>query len=54
MNKKEIMNYFESLQSSTLTYPFDNIIEIYKVGNKMFGLIGATNGFTSINLKGAP
>jgi predicted DNA-binding protein (MmcQ/YjbR family) len=54
MNKKEVMNYFESLKGSTLTYPFDDVTEVYKVGNKMFSLIGITNGYLSINLKGIP
>ncbi len=54
MDKKNVMNYFGSLKGSTLTYPFDETTEVYKVGNKMFGLIGTTNGHTSINLKGIP
>lgn len=54
MNKKEIMHYFSSLKGSELTFPFDEVTEVYKIGGKMFGLIGTTNDFTSINLKGEP
>lgn len=54
MNKKEIISYFESFKGATLTYPFDNITEVFKVGNKMFGLIGEQDGFLRINLKGYP
>jgi predicted DNA-binding protein (MmcQ/YjbR family) len=54
MDKKDIMQYFSSLKGSELTFPFDETTEVYKIGGKMFGLIGSTNGFTSINLKGEP
>ncbi len=48
------MHYFSSLKGSELTYPFDETTEVYKIGGKMFGLIGTTNGFTLITLKGEP
>lgn len=54
MTKDKIMEYFSSFKGSELTYPFDDITEVYKVGSKMFGLIGSRDGYTSINLKGEP
>ncbi len=54
MNKIDIMYCFSSLKGSELTFPFDDTIEVYKVGNKMFGLIGEKKGLININLKGLP
>lgn len=54
MNKKEVMKIFESFKGAELTYPFDEVTEVYKVGGKMFGIIGEKDGFPRINLKGEP
>ncbi|MGL1891306.1 MAG: MmcQ/YjbR family DNA-binding protein [Spirochaetaceae bacterium] len=54
MTKAQVMEYFDSLKGSELTYPFDNVTEVYKVGGKMFGLIGEADGNLRINVKGDP
>lgn len=54
MDKQNLMLYFESLNGAVLTFPFNDTTEVYKVGNKMFGLIGEANGFLRINVKGDP
>lgn len=54
MDKAELMSFLSGFKGSMLTYPFDFETEVYKVGNKMFALIGKTNGFLSVNLKGLP
>lgn len=54
MNKNDVMEYFISLKGSKLTYPFDETTEVYKVGDKMFGLISEKKGLININLKGDP
>lgn len=54
MDKQNLILYFESLNGAVLTFPFDDTTEVYKVGNKIFGLIGEANGFLRINVKGDP
>lgn len=54
MTKERVMEIFQSFKGSELTFPFDEVTEVYKVGGKMFGLIGKQDGTLRINLKGIP
>ncbi len=54
MTKNEIIDYFLTFKGSILTFPFDDVTEVFKVGNKMFGLISKRGAFDTINLKGLP
>lgn len=54
MNEKELNQFFLSFKGSILTYPFDDITKVYKVKDKMFGLINEVNDIFRVNLKGLP
>ncbi len=54
MTEKKIEEFFISLKGAVLTYPFDELTKVYKVENKMFGLLNDVDGTLRINLKGDP
>lgn len=54
MTTRELDDFFLNLKGSLLTYPFGEEAKVYKVGNKMFGLITEVNGVLRVNLKGDP
>jgi len=39
MNFKELDNYLLSKQGATFDYPFDEVVRVYRIVNKMFALI---------------
>ena len=53
MDIESIMNYFTSLPHTTESLPFDDSTLVYKVGDKMFGLISIKPPF-SMNVKCDP
>lgn len=54
MNKTELDNLFLSFKGAELTYPFGEEAKVFKVYNKMFGLVTETEGVLRVNLKGDP
>lgn len=54
MNSEELNQFFLSFKGALLSYPFGEEAEVYKVGNKMFGLITESDNLIRINLKGDP
>ncbi len=53
MNFKELDSYLLSKQGATFDYPFDEVVRVYRVGNKMFALMVDEENL-SINLKCDP
>ncbi len=53
MNIEEIRDYFLSKKATTESTPFDDVTLVFKVMNKMYGLMGTT-GDLSINVKCDP
>jgi predicted DNA-binding protein (MmcQ/YjbR family) len=52
MNEKEVTKYFLSKAGAVLETPFNMPVPVFKVGNKMFGLINThEENKVSINLK---
>jgi len=39
MDFKELDNYLLSKQCATFDYPFDEVVRVYRIANKMFALI---------------
>ena len=57
MNIEEIREYFLSKKGATESTPFDDVTLVFKVQNKMFGLLpldSAKDGNLSINVKCDP
>ena len=57
MNVEEIREYFLSKKAATESTPFDNVTLVFKVQNKMFGLLpldSASEGNLSFNVKCDP
>ena len=54
MNDKTVESYLLSKQGSKKEFPFDKLIAVYKVMNKMFALVSHKDGFININLKSLP
>jgi predicted DNA-binding protein (MmcQ/YjbR family) len=54
MNIEELREYCLSLPHAEETFPFDRYTLVFKVGGKMFGLIGLDSTELSINLKCDP
>jgi predicted DNA-binding protein (MmcQ/YjbR family) len=53
MNFKEIDTYLLSKKGATFDYPFDEVVRVYRVANKMFALMIDEENL-SINLKCDP
>lgn len=53
MNFKEINNYLLSKQGVTFDYPFDEVVRVYRIANKIFALM-VDEEAPSINLKCDP
>jgi len=53
MNFKEIDNYLLSKQGVTFDYPFDEVVRVYRIANKIFALMVDEEAL-SINLKCDP
>jgi len=53
MNFKELDSYLLSKQGATFDYPFDEVVRVYRVANKMFALMVDEENL-SINLKCDP
>lgn len=53
MNFKEIDNYLLSKQGVTFDYPFDEVVRVYRIANKIFALM-VDEEAPSINLKCDP
>ncbi len=53
MNFKELDTYLLSKQGATFDYPFDDVVRVYRVANKMFALM-VNEKPLSINLKCDP
>lgn len=53
MNFKELDTYLLSKQGVTFDYPFDDVVRVYRVANKMFALM-VNEKPLSINLKCDP
>ncbi|MDD5359216.1 MAG: MmcQ/YjbR family DNA-binding protein [Sulfurovaceae bacterium] len=53
MNFKEIDTYLLSKKGATFDYPFDELVRVYRVANKMFALMIDEENL-SINLKCDP
>lgn len=54
MNIEEIRDYFLSKKASTEGTPFDDVTLVFKVKNKMFGLMGTDSDILSFNVKCDP
>lgn len=54
MNREEVKQMFLALPGAWEDYPFDDVTAVFKVKNKMFGLLGATENPLRINLKCDP
>ena len=54
MDVKEAVKYCLSKKGAKETYPFDETTLVFKVGNKMFGLVYDRNGDKGLNLKCNP
>lgn len=54
MNKEEAMKYCLSSPGAELTFPFDQVTEVFKVGGKMFALIANGDDPVRLNLKCDP
>ncbi|MBN2259163.1 MAG: MmcQ/YjbR family DNA-binding protein [Clostridiales bacterium] len=54
MNFENVRRCFLDCKGSIETFPFGQDIPVFKVGNKMFGLIGSNDGNLSINIKNEP
>jgi len=53
MNFQELDSYLLSKQGATFDYPFDEVVRVYRVANKMFALMVDEENL-SINLKCDP
>jgi predicted DNA-binding protein (MmcQ/YjbR family) len=53
MNFQELDTYLLSKQGATFDYPFDEVVRVYRVANKMFALMVDEENL-SINLKCDP
>jgi predicted DNA-binding protein (MmcQ/YjbR family) len=53
MDFKELDDYLLSKKSATFDYPFDEVVRVYRIANKMFALIVEEKPL-SINLKCNP
>jgi predicted DNA-binding protein (MmcQ/YjbR family) len=53
MDFKELDNYLLSKQGATFDYPFDEVVRVYRIANKMFALTVDEENL-SINLKCDP
>ncbi len=53
MNFKELDSYLLSKQGATFDYPFDEVVRVYRIANKMFALMMDEKAL-SINLKCDP
>ena len=51
MDVKEAVKYCLSKKGAKETYPFDETTLVFKVGNKMFGLVYDRQGDKGLNLK---
>jgi len=51
MKRVDLIKAIEKLPGATLEYPFGDDVMVYKVMNKMYALVGDTNG---LNLKCDP
>lgn len=54
MDVKVAIEYCLSKKGARETYPFDEVTLVFKVGNKMFGLVYDRQGDKGINLKCNP
>jgi len=54
MTHKELEDYVLSMPNSRLDYPFGKEVAVYKVGDKMFALIGEGSNPARISLKCDP
>ncbi|TQV77462.1 MmcQ/YjbR family DNA-binding protein [Aliikangiella marina] len=54
MDHRQLCDYFQNKLGASASYPFGPEVRVYKVGNKMFGIIAEANNPLSINLKCDP
>lgn len=54
MDVKVAIEYCLSKKGASETYPFDEVTLVFKVGNKMFGLVYDRQGDKGLNLKCDP
>jgi len=54
MKINDAKDVFLKLKGSRETYPFGRDVMVFKVGNKMFGLMNSHEDRSSINLKNDP
>jgi len=54
MTLLDAQTYILSKNGAEKSYPFDKTTAVYKVGNKMFALMGTRNDMPQINLKCDP
>ena len=54
MDHQQLCDYFQAKPGAVASYPFGDDVRVYKVGNKMFGIIAEANNPLSINLKCDP
>ncbi|WP_159882775.1 MmcQ/YjbR family DNA-binding protein [Paenibacillus puerhi] len=54
MNHEQLTSRGLSKPGTSLRYPFDPGLPVLFVGNKMFALLGTTEGIPSVNLKADP
>ena len=54
MTLEEVKQYFLSKKGAWEDYPFDDVTAVFKVGKKMFSLIGSDSNPLTINLKCDP